>query len=351
MNKLKIIVVDGDMRARMALAAMLNAEENLKVVGVAADPMLARMMIKSRKPDLVTTCIDMKNMDGFAFIADVMKTQPVPMVVISSQMQPGSEAKLRALKLGAAATLAKPEGGIHRDDCQFSRQLLGVVQATANRLKRPAQANSSATTVAAKAVPAPSMGRCTVMDTLVVMGASTGGTEALRNVISKYPANFPAVLIVQHLPTAFTAPFVAKLNQASTMNVVEATDGMEIHKGHVYVAPGHGHMRIEKSGLHYVCRIDGTDKISGHCPSVDALFQSVSQHVGSKAVGVLMTGMGADGAAGLKKMRDGGAQTIAQDKESSVVWGMPGAAVKLGAAQHQVHLDGISVKVMQLLGR
>ncbi|MFQ5519522.1 MAG: chemotaxis protein CheB [Mariprofundus sp.] len=371
MNKQTVLVIEGDAAARMAVVEILGADEGIEVVGIASDPMLARMQIKLRKPDVLVLAIDKETGSADAFLTELMQNSPRPVVMLSSKILPGSDAERQMIKAKLASILVKPANGVSAQDLYFAKRLVEQVQQIAEKQiagkqiagkqiaeKQGAVVAAKPTVAAQKTVstqaPVPAASSTAHKrhnpdsDTLIAIGASTGGTEALRHVVSKFAADAAAVVIVQHIPKAFAASFIKQLDRSSAMQVIAVEDGAEIRKGHIYVGACDQHFSIEKNGAGFVCRLGGQEKVSGHCPSVDVLFDSVAECAGAKAVGALMTGMGDDGASGLKKMRDAKAKTVAQDKESSVVWGMPGVAVKIGAAEEQVHLDQLGDRLIQL---
>lgn len=352
MNRLNVLVIEPEASARLALVEMLKRSTEVVVIGVASDVIQARMQIKLRKPNMLILATDQQPDAVDKFLMQLMQDEPLPVLMLSGQILPKNSGEREVMRAGGSL-LAKPRHGIAAQDESFCRALVRQLKSIVVKME---------------AIPVPKqkkqIAHCSVkpvlsnesnrerhnplLHTLVAIGASTGGTEALRHVVSAFPAGFSPVLIVQHLPKAFAATFINKLNKASKMNVVAAEEGVEIQRGHIYVGAGGEQFRIEKSGSSLVCRVGGKDKVSGHCPSVNELFDSVAKYVGSKAVGALMTGMGDDGASGLKKMRDARAKTVVQDKASSVVWGMPGAAIKLGASELEVPLAELGKKLTQL---
>ncbi len=355
MNCIKVLVIEPDARARLALVSMLKASTEISVVGIASDAMQARMQVKLRKPNVLIIATDQHRDQVDKFLTELMDGAALPVLMLSDKILPSSHGERQAIRAGGAI-IAKPGSGVSAQDQTFCDKLTQHVRRIVLNFKPAKAANPAKKEVVKPASQALSgslkshMKRHNpVLNTLLAIGASTGGTNALRSVVSAFPADFSAVVIVQHIPKAFAASFIDKLDQASAMRVVSACDGTEIHHGHIYVGAGDEHFRIEKQGATLICRVGGQEKMNGHCPSVNALFDSVAMHVGSKAVGALMTGMGEDGATGLKKMRDARARTVAQDKESSVVWGMPGTAVKLGAAEIEVSLNELGEKLVQLV--
>ena len=351
MAKLKVLVIESDMHARLAIVEMLQAAADIEVVGAASDVMLARMQIKARKPELLLLSV-VKQLDVAAsFLANLMQSNPLPLLLLSThQMHGGADEHWKQISSHAVTTLMKPRDAISTTNRIFTTSLLSKVRETATRFNGKAEHRQppARTSFFPAIDTTPSKPAGPVSDKIIALGASTGGTEALRHVIAKFPANFPPVLIVQHLPAAFAASFINRLDRSSAMQAVAANDGVKIEQGHIYIGAGNEQFRIEKQGTGFICRVGNNEKHNGFCPSVDILFDSVALHAGVKAVGALMTGMGDDGARGLKKMRQSGARTLAQDRESSVVWGMPRVAVEIGAAQEQIHLDKLGEKLVEL---
>jgi len=350
------------------MVSMLNAANETQVVGIASNAMQARMQVKMRKPDVLLLDVTQHSDDIDAFLTQMIATTPLPVVLLARQILPKTNGERKAIRAGFASLLVKPVEGITAQNQDFLGKLIKHIKRTIQQFPTTdcsatdcsATGNSSSLTPAAASASSSAIKSRVatisdgavrhrpLLDTLVAIGASTGGTEALRHVICKFPADANAVVIVQHIPKAFAASFIEKLNQSAVIHVVSAEDGMEICKGFIYVGAGDEHFTIEKNGTGFICRVGGKERVSGHCPSVNELFSSVAKHAGSKAVGAIMTGMGDDGATGLKKMREARARTVAQDKDSSVVWGMPGSAVKIGAAEEQVSLNDLGEKLIQL---
>ncbi len=352
MNRLNVLVIEPEASARLALVEMLKRSTEVVVVGVASDVMQARMQIKLRKPNMLILATDQQPDAVDRFLMQMMQDKPLFVLMLSGQILPKNSGEREVMRAGGGL-LAKPKQGITVQDESFCRALVRQLKNILIKMEAipVAKQEKEIAPCSMKSVVSKESSKeryNPLLHTLVAIGASTGGTEALRHVVSAFPAGFSPVLIVQHLPKAFAATFINKLNKVSKMNVVAAEEGAEIQRGHIYVGAGDEQFRIEKSGSSLVCRVGGKDKVSGHCPSVNELFDSVAKYVGSKAVGALMTGMGEDGASGLKKMRDARAKTVAQDKASSVVWGMPGAAIKLGAAELEVPLVELGKKITQL---
>lgn len=368
-KKIRVLIVDDSALIRQILTEVLNSDPMLEVVGTAEDPFDAREKIKALKPDVLTLDIEMPKMDGVTFLRNLMRLHPMPVVMVSSLTQRGADVTLQALELGAVDFVTKPKLNQGANLADYADEIVGKVKMAAkvaiSRIERQVQAVTQSpavpvqkTTSLADRVP-PKLSADVILkaggtggalnQTLVAIGASTGGTEAIREVLIGLPANFPPVVITQHIPAAFSGPFAKRMDSLCAMTVHEAEDGQVILPGHVYIAPGSHHLLVEVIGGKLVCRLNDGPLVNRHRPAVDVMFRSVVQRVGNKAIGVLLTGMGDDGAKGLKEMLDIGCVTLAQDEKTSVVWGMPGVAVKLGAAKYQVGLQDVAPKLLDLV--
>jgi two-component system chemotaxis response regulator CheB len=354
-RKIKVLIVDDSALVRQILVEILKTAADMEVVGTASDPFVAREKIKETNPDVLTLDVEMPRMDGLTFLANLMRLRPMPVVMVSSLTERGAETTLKALELGAVDFVSKPKIDVAGTLHDFSEEILGKIRiASGARVvarSAPPPANVPPRHSADAILPANSATRMLrTTDRVIAVGASTGGTEAIRELLSGLPADFPAIVIAQHIPAAFSGPFARRMDSVCALSVCEPVDGQPIMAGHVYIAPGGKHLLVERDGARYRCRLNDGPPVNRHCPSVDVLFRSVAQQVGPNAVGVILTGMGDDGARGLKEMHDAGAPTIAQDEHTSVVWGMPGAAVKLGAVGEVLSLDQIAAAVMRLVG-
>jgi two-component system chemotaxis response regulator CheB len=338
------------------LSKILGSDPEIEVVGTAADPFFAREKLAELTPDVMTLDVEMPRMDGLTFLANLMRLRPMPVVMVSSLTERGAETTFKALELGAVDFVSKPKIDVAGTLRDFSDEILSKIRIAAGARVVARSAPSTPSNVPPKhsadaIIPANVSSRMLrTTDRIIAVGASTGGTEAIRELLTGLPADSPAVVIAQHIPAAFSAPFAKRMDSVSALSVCEPTDGQHIMAGHVYIAPGGRHLLIERDGARYRCRLNDGPPVNRHCPSVDVLFRSVAQQVGPNAVGVILTGMGDDGARGLKEMHAAGAPTIAQDEHSSVVWGMPGAAVKMGAVDEVMSLDKIAAAVMRLVG-
>jgi two-component system chemotaxis response regulator CheB len=356
---------------RKLLRALLEADGSIEVVGTAQDPFEAREKIKALNPDVLTLDIEMPKMDGLTFLRNLMRLRPMPVVMVSSLTERGADATLAALELGAVDFVPKPRLDL-ADGLEALAQVL-IEKIKAASVARPSVrrrveggdavtsgagsaatfatlATSAAGTVAALAAGRPrrTITEIGTTDRLIAMGSSTGGTEAVAEILAGFPADAPAVVIAQHIPEVFSRRWAARLDAGSAIAVAEAADGDQILIGHAYVAPGGRHLRVERSGARYFCRVGDDPPVNRHRPSVDVLFQSVAAEVGPSAVGVILTGMGADGAEGLAEMARRGSPTVAQDRATSVVWGMPGEAVRRGAAEEVLPLAEIGPRLLAL---
>jgi two-component system, chemotaxis family, protein-glutamate methylesterase/glutaminase len=338
---IRVLIVDDSALVRQLLREILDGDPGIEVVGVAADPYIAREKIKQLDPDVLTLDVEMPRMDGLSFLENLMRLRPMPVVMVSSLTEKGADITFAALELGAIDFVTKPKLEIERGLRDYADELIEKVKAAARariacaRRHRPPP------------LPGPITGRYRTTDRLIALGASTGGTEAIRAVLQQFPPNSPALVIAQHIPGGFSRAFAERLDRESALTVFEASDGQPITPGHAYVAPGGFHLRVERSGARWLCRVSEDEPVNRHRPSVDVLFHSVAQAAGRNAVAGILTGMGEDGARGMLALRDAGAYTLAQDEASSVVWGMPGSAVKLGAVIDVVPLEQIAGHLLE----
>jgi two-component system chemotaxis response regulator CheB len=353
-RKIRVLVVDDSALVRRILTELLGSDSSIEVVGAASDAFMAREKIKQLAPDVLTLDVEMPKMDGVTFLRNLMRLRPMPVIMVSSLTEHGAEITLDALSVGAVDYLPKPKIDLAATLADYRDELVSKVKMAAQAKVRRYQGSAapalqvqpkySADAVLAKAPP--SQFRTT--DRIIAIGASTGGTEAIKDVLLGLPADTPGVVIAQHIPKSFSTAFAARMNRVCQMTVYEAEDGQQVLPGHAYIAPGDQHLLLIRDGARYVCRLDNGQPVNRHKPSVDVLFRSVAQQAGRNAIGVLLTGMGKDGALGLKEMREAGSQTIAQDEATSVVWGMPGEAVSIGAASEVLPLLSISARVLAI---
>lgn len=354
-DRISVLVVDDSASVRQVMKAVLEADPAIEVMATAQDPHAAARYIRERVPDVITLDVEMPRMDGITFLRKLMSQHPVPVVMCSSLTEAGSETLLQALEAGAVDVICKPRVGVAdylSDHCDEIRQ---AVKAAAKARPRPhrlrslvPEARHSADAMLAAPV-GKAMSRTTEM--VVCIGASTGGTEALREVLEALPPDAPGIVVVQHMPANFTRSFAKRLDQLCEIDVKEAEDGDTVRRGRALIAPGGLHTMIQRQGARYVVSVRDGPVVSRHKPSVDVLFRSAARYAGANAVGVIMTGMGDDGARGLAEMREAGARTIAQDEATSVVFGMPREAIVRGAAERIVPLDRIARDVLQLTHR
>ena len=354
-RRIRVLIVDDSALVRSLLSDILTSDPSIEVVGVASDAHVAREKIKALNPDVLTLDVEMPKMDGITFLKNLMRLRPMPVVMVSSLTERGADVTLDALALGAVDYLSKPKIDLAATLKDYGEELVEKIKIASKASVRAldprraavigARAAHNTDAVLPKAGP-PRHLRTT--DRIIAIGASTGGTEAIKEVLTHLPPDSPGVVIAQHIPKAFSTPFARRMNDCSQVTVYEAEDGQQVMAGHAYIAPGDRHLMVVRDGARYVCKLDDGVPVNRHKPSVDVLFRSVAQNAGRNAIGVILTGMGKDGAKGLKEMLDAGSQTIAQDEATSVVWGMPGEAVALGAAQHVLPLDNVANRILSL---
>lgn len=347
-QKISVLVVDDSAVVRQVMQAVLGVDFNIRV-SVAADPIIAFAKIAKEPPDVVITDMEMPRMDGLAFLKKIMAEMPLPVVVCSGLAEKGTDLAITALALGAVEIITKPKLGVRDFLHESTVMLLDAVWSAAQaKVRRRVSPLPVQRTSADKTSPLVAPNIRITTDKVVAIGASTGGTEALHEVLSAMPPDCPGLVIVQHMPELFTRAFADRLNKECEIQVKEAMHGDRISSGRALIAPGNRHMQVRRSGAHYVVEVNDGPLVSRHRPSVDVLFHSVAKSVGANAVGVIMTGMGGDGAQGLLEMRKSGAQTIAQDEPSCVVFGMPKEAIKLNAASAVVPLAHIAHTVLEM---
>ncbi|WP_269494441.1 protein-glutamate methylesterase/protein-glutamine glutaminase [Castellaniella sp. S9] len=344
MKKIRVLCVDDSALVRSLMSEIINGQADMEVVATAPDPLVARELIKQHNPDVLTLDVEMPRMDGLDFLERLMRLRPMPVVMVSSLTERNSEVTLRALELGAVDFVTKPKLGLRDGLLEYSDMIADKIRAAA--LARPRRRQAVDSGVRQRLAQAFS-----TTEKLVLIGSSTGGTEAIRHVLEPLPANSPAIMITQHMPAGFTKSFVQRLDGLCAVSVHEAEDGQRVLPGHVYLAPGGvAHMKLARSGANYVVKLEYSEPVNRHRPSVDVLFHSAAQVAGKNAIGVILTGMGKDGAQGMLAMREAGARTFAQDEASCVVFGMPREALLIGAAEEAVPLADMSERILKSAG-
>lgn len=354
--KIRVLIVDDSALIRGVLKEIINSQSDMEAVGAAPDPYVAREMIKQLKPDVLTLDVEMPKMDGLDFLERLMRLHPMPVVMVSTLTEQGSDITFRALELGAVDFFTKPKMDIHRGMQEYGEQITEKIRAAASaRVRRlppgklatnaPPANTHAESTLASTALSSRTAGT----EKLILIGASTGGTEAIKEVLMQMPPDCPGILITQHMPEAFTKSFANRLNGLCKITVKEAEHGERVLPGHAYIAPGHSHLLLKRSGANYVCELSQAPPVNRHRPSVDVLFRSGAGCAGMNIIGVILTGMGKDGAAGMLEMKQAGAYNLAQDEASCVVFGMPKEAIAVGAAHEVVPLADISRRILRQL--
>jgi two-component system chemotaxis response regulator CheB len=349
MAKTKVLIIDDSALVRSVLTEIVNREPDLQAVGSAPDPLVAREMIRALNPDVLTLDIEMPKMDGLDFLERLMRLRPTPVVMVSTLTERGAEATLKALELGAVDFVAKPRLGIAAGINDLAADICDKIR-IASRVRLARQVRAAVAPAAGGAgKPTPAHYSRVSTEKLIAIGASTGGTEAIREVVSRLNADSPAVLITQHMPPGFTRSFAARLNGLCRMTVSEAVHGERVLPGHVYIAPGDHHMKLAKSGANYVIELDDGAPVNRHRPSVEVLFNSVAALAGQNALGVMLTGMGKDGAAAMMEMKRAGSFNVAQDEASCVVFGMPKEAIACGGVDEVLPVTRIAERLQSRL--
>jgi two-component system chemotaxis response regulator CheB len=344
-RKIRVLVVDDSALVRSLLTQIINEQPDMEVVGAAPDPLVAREMIKQKNPDVLTLDVEMPRMDGLDFLERLMRLRPMPVVMVSTLTERGSEVTLRALELGAIDYVSKPKVGISSGLQEYADEIAEKIRtARVARVRRALP--SPAPVLTADAVLAPVQSRIASTEKVIIVGASTGGTEAIKAFLAQMPPDCPGILIAQHMPEAFTRPFAERLNGLCRISVAEAVHGERVLPGHAYVAPGHSHLLLARSGANYVVELSQAPPVNRHRPSVDVLFRSAANCAGRNAIGVILTGMGKDGAAGMLEMKQAGATNFAQDEASCIVFGMPKEAIALGGVDEIVSLNDMAKRVL-----
>ncbi len=352
-KKIRVIVVDDSALVRSLLAEIINRQHDMECIGTANDPLVAREMIRERNPDVITLDVEMPRMDGIDFLGRLMRLRPMPVVMVSTLTERGADVTLRALELGAVDFVSKPRVGLVNGLNELAAQIVDKIRVAAVAQVRrvpvamagagalPIVETSTVQSVAQPLLPSPLLGRLST-EKLVCIGASTGGTEAIKSILLRLPADAPAIAITQHMPAGFTTSFAARLNSLCQITVKEAVHGERILLGHAYIAPGGKQFSIDRSGTNYVAVVDDGPPVNRHKPSVEVLFKSAAAVVGRNACAIMLTGMGNDGAAAMRQMKDAGSYNYVQDEASCTVFGMPREAIAHGAAHEVLPLSAIA---------
>ncbi|SFU20154.1 two-component system, chemotaxis family, response regulator CheB [Kosakonia arachidis] len=339
MNKIKVLCVDDSALIRNILTKIVNQQPDMEMVATALDPIIARDLIKQHNPDVLTLDVEMPRMDGLDFLERLMRLRPMPVIMVSSLTSKGSDITLSALELGAVDFVTKPQMGLQEGMMQYSELMADKIRTAAKAHIRRREGQIAAP----KIINSPLVGS----EKIIAIGASTGGTEAIRHVLMPMPASCPGIVIAQHMPPGFTRSFAERLDKICQITVKEAEDGERVLPGHAYIAPGGRHMELCRSGANYHVRLNDLPPVNRHRPSVDMLLQSVAESAGKNAVGAILTGMGYDGARGLLELHQTGAKTLAQSEKTCVVYGMPREAVLLNAVDEIVDLDQIAQTILK----
>ena len=342
--KTKVLIVDDSALIRSVMSEIVNSQADMEVVATAPDPLVARELIKKHNPDVLTLDVEMPKMDGLDFLEKLMRLRPMPVLMVSSLTERGSEITMRALELGAVDFVTKPKISIQTGMREYTELIADKIRAASRaRVKRAVPGATPAPQLSALRSPLVSS------EKLIIIGASTGGTEAIREFLMQMPSDCPGILIAQHMPEGFTSSFAKRLDSLCRISVVESQGNERVLPGHAYIAPGHSHLLLTRSGANYMTKIEQSPPVNRHRPSVDVLFRSAAQAAGKNAVGVILTGMGKDGAAGMLDMRTAGAHNFAQDEASCVVFGMPREAIAIGAAHDVGPLQALPRMVLEHL--
>jgi two-component system chemotaxis response regulator CheB len=350
MAKTRVVVVDDSALVRSLLTEIINRQPDMECVGAASDPFVAREMIRNTDPDVITLDVEMPRMDGIDFLSKLMRLRPMPVVMVSTLTERGAEVTMRALELGAVDFVAKPKIGIADGMRQLADDITEKIRIAARaQVKRIVTPTPTTTNVLPPRPTAPqAVGRLST-EKIIFIGASTGGTEATKEVLMNLPPDAPAVMITQHMPPGFTTSYSRRLDGLCRIRVKEATDGERVLPGHAYIAPGGLHLSVERSGANYIARVSDGEPVNRHKPSVEVLFLSAARVVGRNAMGIMLTGMGADGARAMREMREAGSYNVCQDEASCVVFGMPREAIAHGAAHEVLPLSQIAPHVIEHL--
>ena len=354
MAKTRVVVVDDSALVRSLLTEIINRQPDMECIGAASDPLVAREMIRNLNPDVITLDVEMPRMDGIDFLSKLMRLRPMPVVMVSTLTERGADVTLRALELGAIDFVAKPKIGVADGLRLLAEDITDKVRVASKahirklQVQAPAAGDAAGASAAAPARPVSALGRLST-EKIIFIGASTGGTEATKEVLVNLPPDCPALMITQHMPPGFTRSYAARLDGLCRIRVKEAVHGERVLPGHAYIAPGDMHLSLGRSGANYVTELDQGPPVNRHRPAVDVLFRSAARNAGANALGVILTGMGKDGAVGMLEMRNAGAYNVAQDEASCVVYGMPKEAVAHGGVHEVLPLSQIGPHVLAKL--
>ncbi|MBI3223014.1 MAG: chemotaxis response regulator protein-glutamate methylesterase [Nitrosomonadales bacterium] len=349
-KKIRVLVVDDSALIRSVMKEIINREPDMECVGAAPDPIAARELIKTLNPDVLTLDVEMPKMDGLDFLERLMRLRPMPVIMVSTLTELGSDITFRALALGAVDFISKPKMDIARGMGEYAEEITEKIRAAAqSRVIKKSAAPLIKEKLSADAILPSVSGRFSSTEKLIIIGASTGGTEAIKEVLMRLPADVPGILVTQHMPESFTKSFAERLNGLCKISVKEAEHNERVLPGHAYIAPGHSHLLLRRSGANYMTELSQGPPVNRHRPSVDVLFRSAANVAGANAMGIILTGMGKDGAQGLLEMKNAGSHTIAQDEASCVVFGMPREAIAIGGACEVLALQDIARRTLEHL--
>jgi len=352
---IKVLIVDDSALVRQLLTSVISSDPDIQVMGAAVDPYIAREKIKKLSPDVLTLDVEMPRMDGITFLSNLMRLRPMPVVMISSLTEKGADVTLRAMELGAIDYISKPKLDVAARLIEYAAEIINKIKIAAGANVLPLERSlttaavpkrNSADAVLNKAIKS----HFRTTDKIIGIGASTGGTEAIKAVVKDLPPDMPGIVVSQHIPEAFSGPFARRVDAMTALTVLEARDGQHILPGHVYISPGNRHLLIKRDGARYICSLNDGELVNRHKPSVDVMFRSLAQNAGPNSFALMLTGMGNDGAEGMGEMQQAGSRTLVQDEQSSVVWGMPGEAVKRGYVDEIVPLHNIGQRLIELIG-
>lgn len=340
--KIKVLIVDDSALIRGVMTEIINSQPDMEVVGAAPDPLVARELIKQTNPDVLTLDVEMPKMDGLDFLERLMRLRPMPVVMVSSLTERGSDITMRALELGAVDFVTKPKMSIQSGMLEYTELIADKIRVAARAKIKTRSLPNAHGSIALASVRNPFISS----EKLIIIGASTGGTEAIKDFLVQLPSDCPGILITQHMPEGFTRSFANRLDKLCKISVIESEGGERVLPGHAYLAPGHSHLTLVRSGANYMTKIDQGEPVNRHRPSVDVLFRSAALNAGKNAVGVILTGMGKDGAAGMLEMKNAGAYNLAQDESTCVVFGMPKEAIAMGGTHEVAPLHELPGRVM-----